>query len=108
MACKKLSKAYSGELVIKQIAPRLAVVSDDEYVSFLVGLTLLSLCQDDNTFLWISTFISNFSSKQDLKIIIKELPNLPEKFTKIVGSIVKTNSSIIVLDKNIGHDSKSY
>lgn len=85
MACRKESKSFAAELVIKEIAPRLAVIPDDEYVSFLIGLTLISLCQESQTSLWISTFISMFDSNQDLRKVTRQLPTLMTDFASMVS-----------------------
>ncbi|KAE9551035.1 hypothetical protein FO519_005769 [Halicephalobus sp. NKZ332] len=86
VACRKESKSFAAELVIKEIAPRVAVVQDDEYASFLTGLTLISVCQEKQTPLWISTFISMFNSNRDLRGITRQLPNLMRDFAGMVNS----------------------
>ena len=85
IACRKESKSFAAELVIKEIAPRLAVIPDDEYVSFLIGLTLISICQESQTPLWTSAFISMFNTNQDLRKVTKQLPNLMKDFASMVS-----------------------
>jgi hypothetical protein len=56
IACSRHSHLTFVDLLLKQIAPRLAMVSDDDYAAFLVSLILISGVQKDDAALWFAFF----------------------------------------------------
>lgn len=52
ITCTQKSHLTFVDLLLKQIAPRLAMIFDDDYAAFLISLILISGVQKDNAVLW--------------------------------------------------------
>ena len=107
IACTRQSHLTFVDFLLKQIAPRLAMIFDDDYAAFLVALILISGVQKDDAALWFvfaffhvkeiflahkipvfffrtSAILSSYSYRRPLKPIIAQLPLILNQFVAMV------------------------